>query len=345
MFSVVMIVRNEAEALPGALASIRDAPEVVVCDTGSRDGTRDIARKAGARVVDYTWSNDFSAARTFAESHAAHDWIMRLDADERVAPCAPRGLRAEDAIGIHQPRSSDFTAALCALLFEHDASGLSQIFVRRRHSRGNDHWFPRLHRRSDFHWIYPVHELARPLKHGRPKSLALDGFAIEHARDCRRRPYLSILTAAVQSRPTDPYVAFHLGQACWEEGKWTDAIDAFHQYHLLAGGYRFHRGESLRMEGECWEKLGEIDRALDCYVKASAAEGRAEPLWQAANLAFNMGDFSRAKTWCEMGARLASSPPREKQPFGAVDYPYVLDWRRYQAEPWRELVARCARRV
>ncbi len=122
MFSVVMIVRDEAAALPGALASVRGAPEVVICDTGSRDGTRDIARKAGARVVDYTWGNDFAAARTFAESHAAHDWIMRLDADERVVPCASRGLRAEDAIGIHQPRSSDFTAALCALLLEHDAS-------------------------------------------------------------------------------------------------------------------------------------------------------------------------------------------------------------------------------
>jgi tetratricopeptide (TPR) repeat protein len=143
-------------------------------------------------------------------------------------------------------------------------------------------------------------------------SAALDGFAMEHARDCRPRPYRSILAATVQANPCDVYLAFHLGQACWEEARWNDAIDAFHRYHLLTGGYRFHRGESLRMEGDCWEKLGEIDRAFDCYGRASACEGRAEPLWQAANLAFKVGDFSRAKTWCEMGAQLASSPPREK---------------------------------
>jgi tetratricopeptide (TPR) repeat protein len=153
------------------------------------------------------------------------------------------------------------------------------------------------------------------------------------------------LTAANQSHPTDPYLAFHLGQACWEEGRWNDAINAFHRYHLLSGGYRFHRGESLRMQGECWEKLGEFDRAFDCYAKASAAEGRAEPLWQAANLALKVGDLSRAIFWSGMGARLASTPPRERQSFGAMDHPYVLDWRIYQTEKWRELAARCAGRV
>ena len=72
-------------------------------------------------------------------------------------------------------------------------------------------------------------------------------------------------------------------------------------------------------------------------MRASQAEGRAEPLWQAARLALRIGDLAHAKERAERGTKLAMSPPREKQSFGGLDYPYVLDWRSYGSECQQEL--------
>ena len=328
-----MIVRDEEKTLPGALASVCGSPEVVVCDTGSRDATRDIARKAGARVVEFTWCNDFSTARSYAESNATHDWILRLDADERIKSFPPRIIPAEKKTGIHLPCGPNFIESISALLGQTESEEMSQVFIRRRHSPGNDHWFPRMHRRSRFRWFYPVHELIKPKANGWEKSTALDGFIVEHERDKRPRPYREILERALSDSPCDAYLAFHFGQACFEEQNWSAAISAFNRYQSIPGGYRFHRGEALRMEAESWEHLGDFDRAISTYMNATQAEGRAEPLWQAAQLAFRIGRHEIGQELFAQGSRLM--PPEERQPFGAIDYPYVTDWRCYKPDAWK----------
>lgn len=89
--SVAMIVRDEQEMLPEALASVRCiADEIVVIDTGSRDATAKVAQAAGARVASMSWSEDFSAARNYAIAQATGDWILWLDAGERLSDrCGP----------------------------------------------------------------------------------------------------------------------------------------------------------------------------------------------------------------------------------------------------------------
>jgi glycosyltransferase involved in cell wall biosynthesis len=88
--SIVIIAKNEKDRLGPALESVAFADEVVVADTGSTDGTQDMARLAGARVVPIGWAG-FVASRNRALAEARHDWVFVLDADERV----PEALRAE----------------------------------------------------------------------------------------------------------------------------------------------------------------------------------------------------------------------------------------------------------
>jgi hypothetical protein len=83
--SACLIVRDEEERLPGALASVAWCDEIVVVDSGSRDRTREIARDAGAIVLENEWPG-FAAQRNFALDHASSDWILEVDADERITP-------------------------------------------------------------------------------------------------------------------------------------------------------------------------------------------------------------------------------------------------------------------
>jgi len=85
VFSASMIVRNEEKFLEGCLESIKDAvDEIVIVDTGSTDGTKEIAARYGARVFDFPWTGDFAAARNRALDHCRGAWILYIDADERL---------------------------------------------------------------------------------------------------------------------------------------------------------------------------------------------------------------------------------------------------------------------
>jgi glycosyltransferase involved in cell wall biosynthesis len=81
--SVCLVVRDEAEMLPRCLESVRQlAAEILVLDTGSGDGTADIAARLGATVQTIAWDHDFAGARNQLLATATQPWILMLDADE-----------------------------------------------------------------------------------------------------------------------------------------------------------------------------------------------------------------------------------------------------------------------
>src|SRR5437660_1581456 len=83
--SVAMIVRSCAAELAATLRSVRDlADEIVVLDTGSTDGTREVASQCGARVFQQPWADDFAAARNACLAHASGEWVLWLDAGETL---------------------------------------------------------------------------------------------------------------------------------------------------------------------------------------------------------------------------------------------------------------------
>lgn len=81
--SVTIITLDEAEHIGAAIDSVKWADEIIVVDSRSSDATADIARDAGARVVVRDWPG-YVEQKNYASTLAAHDWILSLDADERV---------------------------------------------------------------------------------------------------------------------------------------------------------------------------------------------------------------------------------------------------------------------
>lgn len=97
--SAVLIVRDEAANLPACLDSVRFADEIVIVDSGSRDATVDIAREYTDKVyVEPDWQG-YGIQRRRAQARAQGDWILMIDADERVTPALRREIQqavAED---------------------------------------------------------------------------------------------------------------------------------------------------------------------------------------------------------------------------------------------------------
>lgn len=110
MLSLVVIARDEADRIEACLASVPFAAERIVLDSGSTDGTPEIAERAGAIVVRTDWPGHV-AQKNRALAAATQPWILSLDADERLSPEAAdelqRALRAPgEAIGFSFPRLS-----------------------------------------------------------------------------------------------------------------------------------------------------------------------------------------------------------------------------------------------
>nr|WP_024966209.1 glycosyltransferase family 2 protein [Pantoea sp. IMH] len=84
--SVVLIVKNAADLLPECLASVDWADEIIVLDSGSSDGTPQIAARHGASVFHSKEWHGYGKQRQLAQSYASHPMILMIDADERVTP-------------------------------------------------------------------------------------------------------------------------------------------------------------------------------------------------------------------------------------------------------------------
>ncbi len=152
--TLCVIVKDEEKLLAGALESARGVvDQIVVVDTGSVDKSVEIAEAAGAKVVSHPWKGDFAAARNAALGHVKTDWILVLDADERLTSGAAEAIQAVISTG------GDFH---CGMLPLHNASSLDAPFsdITDGKSRiGEPILLPRLLRMdSELQWIGVVHE-------------------------------------------------------------------------------------------------------------------------------------------------------------------------------------------
>jgi glycosyltransferase involved in cell wall biosynthesis len=135
--SVVLITQNAAAQLPDCLASVAFADEVVIVDSGSTDGTVALAERYDARVVAREWIG-YGRQKQFAVEQAANDWVLCLDADERVSPelaaSLVRALEAPSALVFRMARRNRFLGRWL------------------RHGEGYPDWSPRLFDRRQARW-------------------------------------------------------------------------------------------------------------------------------------------------------------------------------------------------
>src|SRR5205085_3233881 len=83
--SAVLITRNAGGQLDACLSSVSFCDEIVIIDSGSSDSTLAVAQRFNARVIQHDWMG-FGRQKQFAIDQANNDWVLCIDADERVSP-------------------------------------------------------------------------------------------------------------------------------------------------------------------------------------------------------------------------------------------------------------------
>jgi len=137
LLSAVIIARNAASVIEPCLESLAFADEIVVVDSASTDATVEVASRRGARVVQREWLG-YGRQKQFAVEQAKHDWVLCVDADERVSPELAASIRKE----LQAPVSPVYRMAR------------RNRFMGRwlGHGEGYPDWSPRLFNRMNARW-------------------------------------------------------------------------------------------------------------------------------------------------------------------------------------------------
>jgi glycosyltransferase involved in cell wall biosynthesis len=240
--SLCMIARDEADFLAGCLESALPwVDEVVLLDTGSLDHTVQIAESLGARVLHYVWQGDFASARNAALAAATGDFVLVLDADERLAPQAGLVLR----------RAIEDPAMDAAFLPLHDADRLdarSEQILSGAARLGEPQLLPRLFRRlPELRWQGAIHEVPAGFlqeRSGRIRTLPaplLHFGNVPSVRKARQKALrnIQILRRELLRRPLDSDLRSHLAQELAHQGEahaaWREARTAYEQLRHSEG--------------------------------------------------------------------------------------------------------------
>lgn len=313
LLSACLIVRNEERFLDGALESVAGiVDEIVVVDTGSTDATMPIASARGARIVHHEWQDDFAAARNAAHPHATGQWLLWLDADERLegggALRAMLAAAAQDVGGYVVERHD---------LVTHAASGRADVYpVGMVRLFRND---------ARIRWAGIVHE--RP-----GDTIASAGLSLRVATDlklahlvsaltpgqlrAKQERYLTLLQRALAHDSRDAWSRYYRGKTLWYLGRRDEALADFAEVAADGLATSFQRASAHAMRAALLDEQGRGDDAL-------AAIGRSLDLVPDQSLAqallgeirYGRGDYEEALTaWRRVRLSLSPAGPGAVSP-------------------------------
>lgn len=295
--SLAIIVRNEGRRLKECLESVKDiVDEIVIVDTGSCDDTVRIAKQYTDKVYSFPWGNDFSAARNFAIEQTTHEWILSLDADERLDAQAG-DLRCL----INQNRYSAYCLPLYALkeagdYREHDRFVVLRLFQRKYQFQGAIH---------EYVFVSDPQEIGIAAA---PVICHIEVAAAE--RHVRRGRNIALLKKAVAEHAADPCLQYYLGVEWLGLGRFKLAIGAFQEaLRQFSPGQIIFRSPTVRHLIQCYKNDGQLDAALCLCLEESQQYPEYADLFFDAGVLFELkNEYSIAAKWFQEAVRLGTPP-------------------------------------
>lgn len=285
--SLCMIVRDNEKDMERLLPKIKDSfDEMVIVDTGSKDKTKEIAKKYGANVYDFKWINDFSAARNFSFDKATNEWVFWLDSDDDITGHEKlRGLT---------DMADDKTA------------GFAFVYNYARDEYGNIvaiHWRERLLKKSQFKWVGQIHETA--IQNTKNAVMKTEDVVVDHLAT------LEELQGSLQRNldillkdQSDSRTLYYIGQTYRGMKEFKKAAEYYVKY-IQVSGWEEEKMHAWHYLGECMTKTGDFQEAIIANMEAI----KLRPNWPD-------GYFGVANTYFHMADQLG----------GVDNWKYCIEW-------------------
>ncbi|MBP1754619.1 MAG: hypothetical protein H6Q59_1017 [Firmicutes bacterium] len=230
--SLCMIVKNEEANLERCLEGIANyMDEIIIVDTGSSDQTKEIVSRYTNKIYDFTWINDFSAARNYSISKASNEYILVLDSDEFTQNIDISEMKR--LIGQNPKRIGRLLR-----LNEYTRNGMLYRYKERVN---------RLFSKKYYHYEGIIHEQVTcivsenavsnaggvsGIDETYPIPLTVLHSGYEGSLETRRRKTqrnINLLKQAHEQNPDDPYILYQLGKSYYMEEDYASACDYFGQ--------------------------------------------------------------------------------------------------------------------
>ena len=280
--SICMIVKNEADVLPRALANWQAlGDELIIVDTGSSDNTVAIARAHDALVLHYEWQapGHKGEARMVGINAAQGKWVVVLDADEVIDQ--PARLRK------HLLSLKDEYDIVNVKFTNYDHAGQPELT-----------WYQsRVFRRGRYHYIYREHEIPLPVKRYGGNMTILD-VNFEHRPPSNRAagklsPMLKRLELDVEEHPQDHHPLYMLARQYGHCDQHRKAIDACERYMQMETAN--FKPDVCRVAGICADELGDRQLMLEWFYRGLAYEPMRRRLWvEIAQVYYNAHQYAPA---------------------------------------------------
>ena len=288
--SLCMIVKDEESTLGRCLDSVKDlVDEIIIVDTGSVDKTKEIARTYTDKIYDFTWIDNFAAARNFSFEKASMDYILWLDADDVISESERKKFEKFKELF---PEEIDIIFMQYSTAYSSENTSIS---TRRE----------RLIKRSiNCKWIGAVHEV---LDYDSKATKILVEIAITHKKEKEFsnrniKIYEKIMENGEKLAPRDLY---HYGKELMAHGYIEKAIDVFEDF--LKTPFidpSFHSAICIDLV-DCHYKLENKDQCMFYCLKSFEFDiPRAEITSRLGQLFFEQKKFENSIFWSSMSLQL-----------------------------------------
>ncbi|WP_167859272.1 glycosyltransferase [Paenibacillus cymbidii] len=267
--SLCMIARNEEAVIARCLQSVRGAvDETIVLDTGSSDRTAIVAREEGAVVYSYEWQQHFADARNAAIAYARGEWILVLDADERLEDGQARMLRQCIA---DNPEADGFFVRIVNYFGSEDRQGGASVSSSLRLFRN----------KTGYRYEGRIHEqIVRPILAVSPHARLLyseltllhGGYLSEVVqRKGKVKRNTELLELELQTTDQVAFHRYNLGVEYMRAGDIGPALEQFRLSRESMDWTQASFGHVVVLrEINCLQALGRWDEALEMSVAAAA---------------------------------------------------------------------------
>lgn len=290
---VYAIAKNEEKFVDRWVASMCEADELIVVDTGSSDGTAERLKEHGVKVYRETitpWR--FDTARNISLSHVPEDGDICVctDLDEVFEAGWRESLEA---------------------VWTDDMDGGNYIYnwSLKKDGRPDVQFvYSKVHKRKGYEWVYPVHEYLRYIGSKKEKRVFIPGMVLNHYPDAQksRGSYLGLLKLAVEEDPLDDRMNYYLGREYMYAGQWESCIHTLKNYlRLEKAVWNEERCAAMRWIAKSYEMLNDRKQAGRWYYRAIAENKHSRDAYiEFALMAYRSSDWAAVFCFSEEALKI-----------------------------------------